>query len=568
MQQKPVLAYLSKRVRKLVKRPDAVDLGVPQEPSSSEASAEDTDDAGEAASEAESEAEAEQAGSSDSDGDASPSAKATSASSSAAASSSSSSAAATTKEGEPDKVVEDGFFSLADMEAFLQRGEAGQDEDVDVFRGAAEQTGGEEEEEEEESAIGALGNDDPYSGPKYSDMFGAGAGRQRRRSLSAGSASKRSVGEGEGEGEGGAGSDSDDSVIDRATGAGFGAEAAAGEGSDEEEGSGDEEEALSSHQRKQRKLAARITELEAEALGPKKWELTGEVTSRARPQNSLLEAVLEHERVSKPAPEITVEVTAALEDIIKQRILDEAWDDVERKAPPEGEGDAHELAEVSQEKSKKGLGELYEEEYMEKAMGVVKESAEDKLKTEIRGLFKTLCGKLDALSNFHFTPKPVVPEMAVQPDAPAIQLEEVIPAAVSEAQLRAPEEVYEKKRGRLGLVRAEEELSKEDRRRRRAATKAAKSKRKRQREAQRKLVARINPGMGNKYAKEQLMDEISRSRNITSGSQASGGLERYDKSAKFFAKLQDEAQTEIRSKKAQKRAVGDSAGTSSASFKL
>lgn len=86
---------------------------------------------------------------------------------------------------------------------------------------------------------------------------------------------------------------------------------------------------------------------------------------------------------------------------------------------------------------------------------------------EIQGLFTELCGRLDALSNFNFTPKPVVPDMAVRANAPAITMEEVIPTAVSDAHLRAPEEVYRKKRGREGVVVGDDELSKEEKKRRR-----------------------------------------------------------------------------------------------------
>ena len=86
---------------------------------------------------------------------------------------------------------------------------------------------------------------------------------------------------------------------------------------------------------------------------------------------------------------------------------------------------------------------------------------------EIGGLFKELCGRLDALSNFSFTPKPVVEDMAVKANAPAITMEEVIPTAVSDAKLQAPEEVYRKKRGREGIVVGDDELSREEKKRRR-----------------------------------------------------------------------------------------------------
>lgn len=75
-----------------------------------------------------------------------------------------------------------------------------------------------------------------------------------------------------------------------------------------------------------------------------------------------------------------------------------------------------------------GLGEVYEEEYVAAAHGVP--TAEDKdntVRKEARTLMKELFAKLDALSHFHFAPKPVVEEMSVRADVPALAMEEVAP---------------------------------------------------------------------------------------------------------------------------------------------
>jgi U3 small nucleolar RNA-associated protein MPP10 len=79
---------------------------------------------------------------------------------------------------------------------------------------------------------------------------------------------------------------------------------------------------LSTHEKQQRALAKQIAELEAEAIGPKDWTLLGEATSRARPENSLLEEDLDFEQVSKVVPVITEEGVKSLEDLIKKRIID------------------------------------------------------------------------------------------------------------------------------------------------------------------------------------------------------------------------------------------------------
>ena len=62
---------------------------------------------------------------------------------------------------------------------------------------------------------------------------------------------------------------------------------------------------------------------------------------------------------------------------------------------------------LDQEKSKLSLGEVYEAEYlrqMEEEEGDVKD---DPQHAEIKKMMESLFVKLDALSNFHYTPKPV-----------------------------------------------------------------------------------------------------------------------------------------------------------------
>lgn len=79
-------------------------------------------------------------------------------------------------------------------------------------------------------------------------------------------------------------------------------------------------------------------------------------------------------------------------------------------------------------------------------MGSAGSAAEEKLRkqhTEIDDLMKALDAQLNALTNFHFTPKPQQEELKVISNAPSIQVEEIIPAAVSDATRLAPEEVYE-----------------------------------------------------------------------------------------------------------------------------
>lgn len=85
--------------------------------------------------------------------------------------------------------------------------------------------------------------------------------------------------------------------------------------------------------------------------------------------------------------------------------------------------------------------QVYEEEFLARATNTNK--AEAKLNAdieEIKGFFHKVCRELDALSHFHYTPKPVVAE-AVITGLPSIEMEEVLPLTESNVSTSAPEEV-------------------------------------------------------------------------------------------------------------------------------
>jgi U3 small nucleolar RNA-associated protein MPP10 len=167
-----------------------------------------------------------------------------------------------------------------------------------------------------------------------------------------------------------------------------------------------EPEPMSNFEKAQARLQKTITALEEENISEKPWMLRGEVTAQHRPVNSLLEHDIDFEHVGRAAPVITEEVTESIENIIKQRIKDRAYDDVERRkitetAPP------RKLPELDTERSSKSLSQVYEEEM---TAAPVRESFpvdEHTKKTheEITQLFGKICRKLDGLSNFMFAPR-------------------------------------------------------------------------------------------------------------------------------------------------------------------
>lgn len=225
-----------------------------------------------------------------------------------------------------------------------------------------------------------------------------------------------------------------------------------------------EKQNLSTHEKELLKIQSKIEEVDKARLQPKDWTMQGEVSAYKRPKNSALEVDIDFEHNVRPPPVITEEITASLEDLIRQRIAEERFNDVQR-APRLPSKAPKELKELDENKSKKGLAEVYEEEYAQQTgLTSGKVSFSDEQKNEASMLLKRLCLKLDALSHFHFTPKPVIEDMSIQTNVPALLMEEVAPVMVSDAAMLAPEEIFAGK----GDVKEEAELTTAERKRRRS----------------------------------------------------------------------------------------------------
>lgn len=118
----------------------------------------------------------------------------------------------------------------------------------------------------------------------------------------------------------------------------------------------------------------------------------------------------------------------------------QAWDDVVRKVKPTEEVfEFRRRLTLDQEKSKVGLAEVYEQEFLKMKEG--EKEATNPEYDEIKKLMGALFKQLDALSNYHFMPRPAQAELKLINNLPTIAVEEVAPATVSDATMLAPEEI-------------------------------------------------------------------------------------------------------------------------------
>jgi len=319
----------------------------------------------------------------------------------------------------------------------------------------------------------------------------------------------------------------------------------------------------SSHEIAQERLDKKISRLEEVAVGEKPWQMGGEVAAPVRPENSLLSEHLDYDTAVRHAPVVTEDVARKLDDIIRQRVKDKAWDDVERKVKPiEDPREYKKKLVLDQEKSKLSLAQVYEEEYIRLAesatpktgptVGLLDKDEEEALPElqDIKDMMNILFRKLDSLTHLHYTPKSKSAELKIVRNIPSLAMEEVAPVSASNATLLAPDEVVEKKKGEL-VDNAEKTDTdkKRDRREKKAAKRAAKK----ERERKEALVEKLNPGLGNKYSKEKAMKKLELAEKQGKVVTIKGGNEKSVKSSvAFFNNLQDEVKSQVQGKSKEK----------------
>ncbi|CAI4558085.1 AIG_G0029840.mRNA.1.CDS.1 [Saccharomyces cerevisiae] len=268
---------------------------------------------------------------------------------------------------------------------------------------------------------------------------------------------------------------------------------------------------LSSFEKQQIEIRKQIEQLENEAVAEKKWSLKGEVKAKDRPEDALLTEELEFDRTAKPVPVITSEVTESLEDMIRRRIQDSNFDDLQRRTlldiTRKSQQPQFELSDV---KSSKSLAEIYEDDYTRAEDESALSEELQKAHSEISELYANLVYKLDVLSSVHFVPKPASTSLEIRVETPTISMEDAQPLYMSNASSLAPQEIYNvgkaEKDGEIrlknGVAMSKEELTREDKNRLRRALKRKRSK------------ANL-PNVNKRSKRNDVVDTLSKAKNIT-----------------------------------------------------
>ncbi len=344
-----------------------------------------------------------------------------------------------------------------------------------------------------------------------------------------------------------------------------------GDVSDDEAGKGASsslESQMSAWEEEQMRLQGQIDELESKIVKPREWDQMGEMSAAKRPADSLLEKDLDFQYAGKVAEAITEEVTHELEELIKQRIIDGVFDDVERKLEDADDRKFVPKEEVSSEKSAMGLAEVYEREYVDKVMvseggQTLKEQQLEAKHKEIAVLFASLCHKLDSLTNFHFAPKALKEEANIVTVAPAISMEEIIPMGVSEADRQTAHESYSSKN--QGLPTADDEMSREERGAKRRGRKTRKRKKNRKIERREAQIAKQHPESkaAQKIKAKQAEQLMATNRNVQVAKGGDDDATKYGTSKAFFKELQAQQNSSGNAEPAAKKAK-----TAKANWKL
>ncbi|KAL4993465.1 U3 small nucleolar ribonucleoprotein complex, subunit Mpp10 [Aspergillus recurvatus] len=242
---------------------------------------------------------------------------------------------------------------------------------------------------------------------------------------------------------------------------------------------GDNRTYKSTHEKQRARIADEIRRLEAANVAKKEWMISGEARAAERPVNSLIEEDLDFERIGKPVPVVTMELSESIEELIKRRIIAKEFNEVIRRRPglTDRQHTQKARAELEDSKPQQSLAELYETDHIRATDSNYVDPKHQKLlkeHTEIASLWKEISSQLDTLSNWHYKPKAPQASINVVTDVATITMEDAQPTAggaVRASATLAPQEIYapsESTRAagevvmRNGVPVTKEEMARED----------------------------------------------------------------------------------------------------------
>ncbi|KAL3473738.1 Mpp10 protein-domain-containing protein [Aspergillus californicus] len=206
----------------------------------------------------------------------------------------------------------------------------------------------------------------------------------------------------------------------------------------------------STHEKQRARIADEIRRLEAANVAKKEWMLAGEARATERPNNSLIEESLDFERIGKPVPVVTTELSESIEDLVKRRIIAKEFDEVIRRRPglSDRQNTPKSRAELDDSKPQQSLADLYETDHLRATDSNYVDPKNQKLlkeHTEINDIWREISSQLDTLSNWHYKPKAPQASINVVTDVATITMEDAQPTAsgaIRPSVTLAPQELY------------------------------------------------------------------------------------------------------------------------------
>lgn len=243
-----------------------------------------------------------------------------------------------------------------------------------------------------------------------------------------------------------------------------------------------------------------IHDIEQKLISKKPWEMSGETLARERPADSLADIDIDFDFSNTEPPEPPS--TSEIEAILIKRIESMNFDDVvRRKKPVES---AREIYEISTERSKLGLADVYANEYLKAAQSkALSENPEENLtpkQKEAINLWHSLEHELNK-----FTEKRTITKRPKD----NVSITQAISLDVEEKpeETKAPEEIMEPA-GSTRQMKGEAEFNHDERKGKRRAIKAKKQKEQIAKDASRGILYSQNGGNGTEVKIQQDIDKL------------------------------------------------------------